>query len=102
MHLIQLLVPLYDNDGQQFDSKKFVDTRQELSHHFGGLTVYSQSPAEGLWKESGGNTHRDSLVLFEVLADHLDKTWWNDYREKLESRFRQQELMIRAQTIEKL
>jgi hypothetical protein len=96
MHLIQILLPLYDNAGAPLPRELFADVRQELAEAFGGLTAFSRAPAEGLWKE-GGETTRDDIVVFEVMAERLDESWWRAYRDKLERRFRQDEIIIRAQ-----
>ena len=38
MHLIQLFLPLYDNDGQAFAKPLFDTVRGELTERFGGVT----------------------------------------------------------------
>lgn len=102
MFLIHVLLPLNANDGQPLPRDTFSLVRAELQKKFGGLTVYSRAPAEGLWQENSVETVRDNIVLFEVMTDDLDRDWWREYRIQLEQRFRQQELVIRAQEIERL
>ena len=41
----------------------------------------------------------DDLVIYEVMADDLDRGWWRSYRAELEQRFRQEQLIVRAQEI---
>ena|SRR5436305_3050749 len=96
MYLIQILLPLYDNEGREQPSELFGGVRRRLTERFGGLTTYSRTPAQGLWKDEG-ETHRDDIVVFEVLADEVDKEWWAAYRRRLEQGFRQEEIVIRAQ-----
>jgi hypothetical protein len=96
MYLIQILLPLYDNEGQEQAGELFGEVRRQLTERFGGLTAYSRTPAQGLWKDEG-KTHRDDIVVFEVMADELDRDWWGAYRRKLEEGFRQEEIVIRAQ-----
>ena len=91
-----MLLPLYDNEGREQPTELFGDVRRLLTERFGGLTAYSRTPAQGLWKDEG-ETHRDDIVVFEVMADELDQEWWDAYRRKLEQSFRQQEIVIRAQ-----
>src|SRR3954451_4627059 len=98
MQLIQILLPLYDNAGEPLPPELFSDVRQELADRFGGLTTYSRAPAQGLWKDEG-ETHHDDIVVFEVMAAELDAARWRDYRRTLETKFRQRELVIRAQDI---
>ena len=96
MHLIQILLPLYDNAGAPLPRELFSRVREELAGAFGGLTAFTRAPAEGLWKD-GGETARDDIVIFEVMTDALDEGWWRSYRGELERRFRQEEILVRAQ-----
>ena len=100
MHLIRLLLPLYDNDGNRFPPKLLDDVFDELTHKFGGITAYQRSPAEGAWKPPGERVVHDDVVLFEVMVDPLDRAWWADYRRKLEERFQQDKLLILALAVE--
>ena len=43
-------------------------------------------------------TQEDDLVIYEVMAENLDVDWWSTYRAKLEQVFRQEKLLVRAQT----
>lgn len=102
LHLIQLLLPLYDNVGTPFPSRDYARIRDELTERFGGVTAYLQSPAEGLWRESPAQTVRDEIVIYEVMTAQLDRAWWEDYRRELTRRFRQELLIVRASRIELL
>jgi hypothetical protein len=99
MHLVQILLPLADNAGRRFPRELYGRVRAELTERFGGLTAFTRAPAEGLWTE-GGETSRDEIVIFEVMAKTLDRDWWRSYRRDLEERFRQDVIVIRAQAIE--
>src|SRR5690606_551151 len=103
MHLIQVLLPLYDNDANPISPELFQRVRSELSSRYGGRTVYSQSPAGGLWQvdERQSPVH-DELILFDVMTDQLDRAWRSDYRRQLEERFVQEEIEIRAHRITRL
>jgi len=102
MYLIEFLVPVFDNEGRRFDKAEFDDLRRELTDRFGGVTAFSRSPAVGLWADEGGQIRKDDLALFEVMADTLDREWWQDYRKALERRFRQQEIVMRATHVVRL
>jgi hypothetical protein len=102
MHLVQLLIPLYDNDGAAFPASHYELLREELAEQFGGLTAYSRAPAQGLWDDGDAPAKRDDIIVYEVMAATLDRPWWTRYRRALEERFRQDELVIRSQTIERL
>ncbi len=97
MHLVQILLPIHDNSQELFPVGEYRRVREELTEKFGGLTVYPRAPAEGLWKLNENHTSRDDIVIFEVMASQLDATWWREYRQALESRFRQNVIVIRAQ-----
>ena len=99
MYLIQLFLPLYDNDGVAMPHELFGQVRSEMVDRFGGLTAYSRAPANGLWQEKGGDTVRDDLVVYEVMAEDIDEAWWCNYRRTLEQRFRQEKLVVRAQPV---
>lgn len=101
MHLIQIILPLRANGGAKIERRLFVEVQQELVDNFGGVTAFTRSPAEGFW-EAQSNVQRDDVILFEVMANDLDRAWWAEYRAVLESRFEQQEIVIRAHAIERL
>lgn len=102
MHLIQLFLPLHDNDGKAFPKAMFDAVRAELAERFGGVTAFVRAPAVGLWEDDDGSVQRDEVVLFEVMAAHVDHGWWAGYRQDLERRFRQEEVLVRASAVERL
>jgi hypothetical protein len=91
MHLVQLLLPRYDEA-----------VARELTERFGGMTAYARAPATGAWKPAPGQTVRDDIVVYEVMVETLDRGWWHGYRSELERRFDQDELVIRAHAVERL
>jgi hypothetical protein len=96
VYLIQILLPLRDNEGTPFPREEFDRVRRELTERFGGATFYARSPAVGLWKDEQGDVARDEIVVAEAMATHLEREWWRLYRETLERRFRQDEIVVRA------
>jgi hypothetical protein len=102
VHLIQILLPLYDNAGRALPKERFATVARELSERFGGLTAYTRAPAKGIWKSPGGKREQDEIVIYEVMVARREKRWWAAYRRSLEREFRQQEVVIRAQIVEKL
>ena len=99
--LVEILLPLADNEGRPFGRDLFAAVREELVERFGGLTAFTRSPAQGVWEEGEGRDH-DEIVIFEVMTDELDRGWWRTYRKDLEHRFRQGEIVIRAAEVERL
>ncbi|MFN2579204.1 MAG: hypothetical protein ABR607_16145 [Pyrinomonadaceae bacterium] len=102
MHLIQILLPLSDPQKQKFPHDYFEKVREDLAKRFGGVTAFVRSPAVGLWKESDEEISRDDVLLFEVITDRLDNDWWTSYREQLQEKFQQDEVLIWASNITKL
>lgn len=102
MFQIQILLPLYDNEGQPFTQDEFLKVRDLLSERFGGITTYMRSPARGLWKETRESTVQDDIVIYEVMTPVLDRVWWKRYRLQLAQDFRQEILIVRAMQIELL
>ena len=98
MYLVQILLPLFDNDGHPFEAADYVRLRSELADRFGGVTAYTRAPARGVWKDETGETNRDDIVIFEVMTGELDRAWWTTFRRQLEVRFRQDTLIVRALT----
>ena len=103
MYLVQILLPVYDNEGKELPQLEFRRVSGELAHQFRGLTAFTRAPAEGTWREHDAShpTH-DDIVVFEVMVDDLDRAWWAEYRKSLERRFRQSVIVIRAQAMEQL
>jgi hypothetical protein len=99
VHLVELLLPLYDNAGRPHPPAHFQAVYDELTEQFVGLTAHTRAPAEGLWKEGADAPMRDDVVTVEVMADALDAGWWADYRRRLEARFRQEVLVVRAHEV---
>lgn len=94
-YLVQILLPLEDNDGKRLPRAPFERTREELIERFGGITAHSGAPAEGVWQENDGSVLLDRVVMLEVVIESLDRPWWDGYRRELEERFRQKVIMIR-------
>jgi len=100
MYLVQLLLPLYDNKGRRFPRAKLNRVEDLLAKRFGGITMFKRAPAEGLSRRGGGGMTHDEIIVFEVMADELDRSWWASYRARLEQRFRQDYVVVRASKIE--
>jgi hypothetical protein len=95
-YLIQILLPLSNNEGAPFPRADLTRVRSELMDKFGGMTAFTRAPAEGVWEDEG-QIARDDIAVFEVMADDLDVAWWGAYRQILENRFQQESILIRAQ-----
>ena len=98
MHLIQLLLPQYDNTGEQFPEAYYTKVRRELTDKFGGLTAFTRAPAQGLWKNEG-ETKRDDILVFEVMSPRLNRAWWGQYRAALEELARATKVCYKRKSI---
>jgi hypothetical protein len=101
MYLVQILLPLEDGQGSRFPSHQYDSLAQQLTDQFGGVTSFMRSPAEGRWKQ-GAQTAHDEIVVLEVMIGELDRAWWAKLRQELTAQFRQEEIVIRCQPIERL
>jgi hypothetical protein len=99
MHLIQILLPIYDNQGQPFPQDLYHSIGDELVARFSGLTAFTRAPAQGLWVPAGKEPRHDDIMVFEVMTAEIDELWWSRYRETLEKRLRQDSIVIRTHEI---
>lgn len=102
VHLVQILLPLYDRDGRRFGRALYDAVARELTAAFGGITAHARAPARGLWNDADGDTAVDDIVVYEVMTDALDRSWWAHYRADLQQRFAQDELVVRAMSMQRL
>lgn len=98
MKLVQIFLPLYDKNGRRFPAALYALERERLVERFGGLTAHMRSPAHGLWKD-GTRTKRDDIIIFEVMVRRVDRKWWSAHRHNLQKRFKQKDLLVRAQDV---
>jgi hypothetical protein len=96
VELIQLVLPVYDNAGERHPRDLFRQTLAELTDRFGGVTAFTRAPAEGLWEDDSGRIVRDDVIVVEVMADGRADAWWAEYRRRLQGRFRQETILLRA------
>jgi hypothetical protein len=101
MHVIEIFLPLADNEGRPFSGELWSRVREGLIAQFGGITAFTRSPAEGLWEGEDGRSH-DRIIVMEVMSDYLDRAWWGRFRKQLEADFRQDEIVVRAREVERL
>jgi hypothetical protein len=101
MYLVQILLPVFDNDGNEYPHELFEAIARDLTVRFGGLTSFVRSPAEGRWARED-QTDYDEIIVLEVMTAALDRDWWRAMRANLEAELRQKEIVIRVQQIERI
>lgn len=100
-HRVEIFLPLRRGDGRPVERAELDAIKGQLADRHGGVTAYLQSPAEGLWAE-GGRREEDRIVVIEVMTDRLDTAEWTGLKADLERRFQQEEIVVRAQAIQRL
>ncbi len=100
-HLVQILLPKETGKGQPIDKEWFDGFLKELTDKFGGATSFLRAPGTGLW-QSGGGAEKDSIAVVEVMAEEIDRVYWQSLRRRLERELYQEEIVIRAQEIRRL
>jgi hypothetical protein len=101
VHLVEILLPVCDNQGQPFAAEKYAQVREELSRRFGGVTAFMRAPAHGETRATGILV-RDDIIVFEIMTETLAVSWWRDYRRALEKEFAQNEIIVRVSAITRL
>jgi|SRR3569623_289019 len=97
MYLIEIFIP---NTGRAKD--RLVLLRALLIQKFGGVTVYSRTPAQGAELEPGNQVVEDEIIILEVMTASLDHAWWKGLRHELECDLHQNEILIRASDVQQL
>jgi hypothetical protein len=95
IELVQIILPVYGNDGEKLPRDLYRQTFRELTERFGGMTAFTRAPAEGLWEDDSGRVVRDDVIVVEVMNENLEDLWWADYKRTLEARFAQDTILIR-------
>jgi hypothetical protein len=102
MYLIEILLPLYDNEGRRLPKKLFDQTSRSLAKSHGGVTAYTRSPAVGLWKSRGSQLKKDEIIVYEVVTPDWNPKLWKHRRQKWEMAFRQDSILIRVTRCQQL
>ncbi|MBI3922231.1 MAG: hypothetical protein HY318_12490 [Armatimonadetes bacterium] len=95
---IEILLPVFYNDGREIEIAESAATVNELCDKFGGLRWSSASapaPLEGLWRDAE-QIYSDRLrtVIIETTHDNRLFRWLHTFKRKLETRFDQIEIYI--------
>lgn len=91
--LVQILLPLTDNDGNPFPSQMFETLKADLTKAYQGVTAFVQATAQGRWSQNNAGAAEEDIVIFEVMVADLDLGQWQQRRGDLESRFRQERVV---------
>lgn len=98
-YLVQLFLPLIDDNAKPYPSSHFESTKKELVKVFGGISVFGQLPVAGTWENGKGEQEKDKLIVFEVMTSVIDKAYWKALRKSLEKKFAQELVVIRSLSI---
>ena len=97
MHLVEIFLPTKLPSGRPVSDTLWTEVREELVGAFGGLTARDDKPAQGIWQDE-----HDQILVIEVMCEKLDARWWDEFRFRMEQRFQQEEILIRAIPVERL
>src|SRR5690349_12080135 len=99
MILIEIFLPISHSSGRRFTNEPFDLVKEEMTRQFGGVTAFTRSPAEGLWRHDA-SVEKDTSIIYEVMAQELDSAWWRNYIDLLKVRFDQEEILARATVVQ--
>ena len=98
MKLVQLFIPLTAANAKQV----LTELKEIVTQKFGGVTCYTQAPAEGIWREGGTRIVKDEVIVVEVMSANVDLHWWTELRASLEAKLEQEELLVRAFDVQRI
>lgn len=101
MPLVQIFLPIADNQGNPFSEEIFKTIFEILTKRFGGITAFTQALADGLW-EKGNEVQKDRIMFIEVMTENIEAEWWAKFRNHLETVLKQEEILIRSLEVQKL
>ena len=96
----ELLIPLFDNEGQLFEPEKILSVHDKLLERFGGCRMEPLSPHIGSSIESE-QVYYDQLLMYTIDAPREDASlnWFQDYKESLKIEFKQVEIYLAVSEI---
>ena len=97
---VEIYLPLEDNEGAEFSEVLFEEAADELVEKFGAVSSRN-SKVDGLWMHEG-RLYPDRLREFFLIVDDNDsnRDFLREFKEKLQGRFRQIEIMILASPVD--
>jgi hypothetical protein len=89
-----IFVPLFYNDGQPIEARKFQELQETLLAQFHGLTFFPQAN-QGFWR-MGDVLYRDEIVIYRVLAakPQAARRFLARLKNALKKSLRQEEILI--------
>lgn len=96
----EILLPRRFNDQQPIPDELLVETLLELEQRFGAVSSETQI-IRGFWQHQG-QSYRDELIRLFVDVPDSPEThqFFQDYKERLKTRFRQIDIWITTHLIE--
>ena len=95
-----ILLPRYFNDGEPVPPELFVQSHEELTEYFGGVSIDTVE-VMGYWKQAG-RLYQDLLRRLTVAGEENAQTdaFIRQFKERLKERFKQEDIWITAQRID--
>jgi hypothetical protein len=91
---VEILLPLFYNNGTEIEASKFDETADELGKQFTGCT--SITPAQGVWFGKNSRKYIDVNSGFYVVIPYKEESikYFDRYKKILKERFEQEEIFI--------
>ncbi|MGI0046914.1 MAG: hypothetical protein ACREBB_06985 [Nitrosotalea sp.] len=100
---IDIILPVFYNDGKQIEDSKLLQTRKELAKRFGGCSFLRET--YGTWIDpTYHKEYNDVNSIFFVIAHKTQATldFLKEYKEILKARFDQKDIMLTYQDINRI
>lgn len=93
----EIRLPTYYNDKTKIEPEKYEQTKNEIYEKFGAFTVLTVT--EGGWRDPHtGKSYVEDLggFIIDIDIEKLDETieFFEEYKEKLKTRFKQEDIYI--------
>jgi hypothetical protein len=96
----EILLPLRFNDKSPVPEELLVETVGELKQQFGALSLETQR-IEGLWARHGQPQPDDLVRIFIDVPDTpANRQFFQEFKERLKTRFQQDEIWIATHAVE--
>jgi hypothetical protein len=96
----EILLPTRYNDGTLVEPERLFQTQEELVAQFGALTT-SPERVQGIWMHEGHRFEDQHLrLVVDVESNAENRAFFQEFKNRLKTRFRQIDLWIISYEIE--
>jgi hypothetical protein len=97
-----LYLPIYDNDGESYNTQVFNRIKSKLVDYFGGITDFRHK-TDGAWK-MGKVTFNDEILLYRILSNRGEegRAFLTRLKQSLEVELGQDQILIIERSVTSL